>query len=108
MEYARDYSDSINDLLVHSHTMLQHAEAGEWELVVSDEERRREMIHACFSKPSNIANEPGIGHAIQELLRINDRLEQLTMAARDRARTEIRTIGTGRKAISAYAENTGR
>ena len=107
MESGRNHSDSINDLIDHSHAMLRHAEAGEWDTVARDEAMRRELIDAYFSNPSNIANEPEISHAIQELLRINDRLEQLTAAARDTARAEIKNIGTGRKAISAYTENTG-
>ena len=98
---------NISSLIEHSQAMLQHAEAGEWEAVARDEAVRRELIDAYFSEPSNVANEPEISSAIRELLQINDRLEQLTSNARDSVRSEVQTINTGRKAVSAYAENAG-
>ena len=105
MELKQDKTANISDLIEHSHAMLGHAEAGEWETVIEDEVIRRQLINTFFSKPSNIANEPDIGTAIQELLLINDKLEQLTTDARTRAKTEASSISNGRKAISAYADN---
>ena len=107
VETIRNHSSEMTDLIDHSRVMLKHAEAGEWETVIRDEVVRRELIDRYFSRPSNIANEPGISTAIQELLQINDRLEQLTTDARNSAKAGIDTISTGRRAVSAYTGNTG-
>lgn len=105
MELKKENTANISDLIEHSHTMLGHAEAGEWETVIEDEVIRRQLINSFFSKPSNIANEPEISAAIQEMLLINDKLEQLTTDARNEAKTGASSISNGRKAISAYADN---
>jgi len=105
MEFKQPYSENIAALIEHSHAMLKHAEAGEWETVAEDEAIRRALIDAYFSKPSNLASEPDISGAIRELLQINDRLEQLTLDAREAVGAEAHTISTGRKAVSAYADN---
>lgn len=107
MELKQTNSANISDLIEHSHSMLRHAQAGEWETVVNDEVVRRQLINSYFSEPSNIANGPDISTAIQELLLINDKLEQLTTDARDKAKTGVVSISTGRKAIHAYADNAG-
>ena len=86
--------------------MLKHAEAGEWESVAEDEIKRRQLIDSFFSEPSNIAHEPEISTAIREMLKINDRLEKLTIDARDAARTRVSTINSGRKAVDAYTANS--
>jgi hypothetical protein len=105
MELKQENTANISELIEHSHAMLGHAEAGEWETVIEDEVIRRQLINTFFSKPSNIANEPDVSTAIQELLLINDKLEQLTIDARSRAKTEVSSISNGRKAVSAYADN---
>ena len=105
MELKQNNSANISDLIEHSHSMLRHAEAGEWDTVVNDEVIRRQLINTFFSEPSNIANEPEISSAIQQLLLINDKLEKLSIDARDEAKTEVNSITSGRKAVNAYADN---
>jgi len=105
MELKQNNSANIAELIEHCHTMLRHAEAGEWDTVVNDEVIRRQLINTFFSEPSNVANEPDISTAIQELLKINDKLERLSIDARDEAITEVNSISSGRKAVSAYEEN---
>ena len=92
MEHEQSHTTGLSRLMEHSHSMLEHAEAGDWDTVIRDEATRRELINAFFSKPSNIANEPDISTAIQELLQINDRLEKLTTDARDKAKVDGATI----------------
>ena len=105
MELKQENTANISDLIEHSHAMLGHAEAGEWETVIEDEVIRRQLINTFFSKPSNIANEPDISTVIQEMLLINDKLEKLSIDARDEAKTEVNSITSGRKAVNAYADN---
>ena len=107
MDLKQTSSANISELIEHSHSMLRHAEDGQWDTVVNDELIRRQLINTFFSEPSNIANEPEISTAIQELLQINDKLEELTTGARDKVKTEVVSLSTGRKAIHAYADNAG-
>lgn len=96
----------IDDLIRHSRVMLKHAEAGEWETVADEEGRRRRLFNEFFSTSSNVASVPNIDVAIRELLRVNEMLEILSVAARDEAKSAINSIKTGRIAINAYRENT--
>jgi hypothetical protein len=105
MELKQNKFSKISELIEYSHAMLRHAEAGEWEALVKNEAIRRELINSVFSQFSNADNDPDISSAIQELLQINKRLEQVTTEARDRARGEANTISHGRKAVNAYADN---
>jgi hypothetical protein len=105
MEQERHNNTDIAALIGHSHVMLGHAEAGDWEAVIRDEDKRRQLIHQFFSSPSNMADVQGLSAAIQELLQINDELERLVTVAREKARSEVSTIATGRKAVNAYADN---
>ena len=86
--------------------MLKHAEAGEWETVAEEEVVRARLINDFFSQPSNLTSEPHIGVAMQDLLQVNDKLERLSVAARDEAMSAIDSIKTGRSAVSAYRENS--
>jgi len=107
METESDHSVNITDLFEHSHAMLRHAEAGEWTTVVKDEVIRRQLIDTFFSNASNLADEAELRKCLQELLQINHRLQQLAEHARDRVKAEVNTISEGRKAVNAYAENSG-
>ena len=100
------YSINITKIIKHSLAMLKHAEAGEWEIVAEEELVRRRLINDFFSQPSNITSEPHIDVAIQELLQVNDKLERLSVAARDEARSAIDSIKTGRTAVNAYRDNS--
>lgn len=105
MECKLNHVSDVTELLEYSHSMLMHAEAGEWDTVVSEDIIRRQMINAYFSEPSNIANEPDISTAIQQLLLINDRMEKLAFEAREMAKAEVKSISNGRKAVNAYVDN---
>ena len=105
MELKQNHFSNISQLIEHSQSMLMHAEAGEWDTVVNEEVIRRELINAYFSEPSNIANEPEISTAIQQLLLINDKMEKLALDAREIAKAGVRSISSGRKAVNAYADN---
>jgi len=48
MELKQNNSANIAELIEHSHTMLRHAEAGEWDTVVNDEVIRRQLINTFF------------------------------------------------------------
>ena len=107
MELEKIRNAGLSSLIQHSHAMLERAEAGDWETVIKDEIKRRELINSFFSRPSNIASEPEISTAIQELLQINDELEKLTLDARSAVKNDIDTISKGRKAVSVYTDHVG-
>ena len=96
---------TISDLIEYSHSLLKHAEAGEWDKVIEGEAVRRQLINTYFSIPSNVSDEPEISCAIRELLQINNKLEKLTISVRDEAQTQVSSISNGRRAVSAYVNN---
>lgn len=96
---------SIAEIITHSHAMLRHAEAGEWEIVAEEEAKRRRLLNNYFSSQSNIAQVPNIEAAISELLQINDKLEALSVAARDDIRSALAALNIGRTAVNAYRDN---
>jgi hypothetical protein len=106
METEPGHSAKLLDLLERSKAMLAHAEAGDWQRVVAEEEACRQLINTYFSDPSRLTDVNGIGQAIQELLQINDRLQKLAANARDQSKSELSTISEGRKAVNAYAQHT--
>ena len=86
--------------------MLAHAEAGNWQLVATEEMARRQLFDTFFSDPSRLAgaNEPA--QSLQELLQINDRLQALAANARDQVKSELSTVSDGRRAVNAYAQHS--
>ena len=96
----------VSTLIEQSQAMLRHAEAGDWGRLAEDELVRRQLIDKFFSEPANLANESDLSGALKELIKINDRMQQLTVEARERAKGEAERIGIGRKAVSAYAQNS--
>ncbi len=98
-------STTMLELIEYSHSILKHAEAGEWEQVIAAEATRRQLINSFFSVPSNISDAPETSRAIRELLQLNNKLEKLTINERDSAKTEARTISKGRRAVNAYVDN---
>ena len=105
MESASSQAVKLSELLEQSQAMLQHAEAGDWEAVADGEMVRRELLDILFADPSNLANEAELGACLQQVLRINQRLQELATSARDQARSDMSTISEGRKAIKAYTDN---
>ena len=100
------YSRAIAEIISHSHAMVRYAEAGRWDTVAEEEIKRSHLIRDFFSTPSNITKVPNIEAAVNELLQINDKLEQLTAAARDEIGSALAALKTGRTAVSAYRENS--
>ena len=100
-------NSNIADIIELSHAMLRHAEAGEWESVAEHEPSRRRLLDAFFSTSRDFSAEPGIRGAIQELIQLNDRLESLSVSARDEAKSALTSLNKGRTAVNAYMQNSG-
>ena len=99
-------SAELSDLLERTKAMLAHAEAGNWQLVVSEQEARRPLFDRYFSDPSRLTDVNGTRQSLQELLQINDRLHALAANARDQVSSDLSTISDGRRAVNAYAQNS--
>lgn len=106
MKPVSNQAVKLSELLEHSHAMLERAEAGEWETVVSDEVIQRELIDALFSMTPSDTDEAVFRESLEEVLQINRKLETLAVQARDQVQGEVNTISAGRKAVQAYTANS--
>lgn len=96
---------NMYDLVSHSTTMLEQAEAGQWDNVSKAEQARRQLLNKLFADPSSNTGVPEINATIEEIISINKKLEDLAIAARDKAKTEMDKITYGRRAVSNYASH---
>lgn len=83
--------------------MLEHANAGNWELVEDLEAQRSVELHECFAMQDDAPSEL-IAEALATLLYLNEQLVQIVRYAKERAaadRVEQRRAFT---AVTAYSE----
>lgn len=93
------------DLVAHSNAMLDQAESGHWENVSKAERARRLLLNKLFADPSANAGVPEINETIEKIIAINRKLEDLAIAARDKAKLEMDKITYGRRAVNSYAKH---
>jgi len=94
----------MHDLVAHSNSMLEQAKAGEWDNVTKAEQARQVLLNKLFSDKSSNGI-PEINDTIEKIISINKKLEDLAIAARDKARMEMDNIKYGRRALNSYAEH---
>jgi hypothetical protein len=104
-QIVTDRARQISDLLVQTRASLENARNGNWEQVISDEQRRQRMISELFSQPLDAREADDYRDVIQQVLLLNRELEQFTTDARDRARQEAGSISKGRRALDVYSAN---
>ena len=94
----------LTALVEYSRDLLKQAQAGNWSEVIGAQPARDQDLHAFYAE-EGVAKLPGITEATQELLSINQSLERLALTARQTAVNEAVSIGKGRRAVQAYAQN---
>ncbi len=104
---SEERSRRISELLVQTHTSLDNARSGNWDTVIRDEQQRRHVITELFSSPLDVEEARKYRRTIEEIVRLNSELEQLTVDARNNVLREAGSIGKGRRALHRYAENAG-
>ena len=89
-----------------SEAMLKDAEAGNWDKVMDIESQRSELLEKLFSTPYQGNNVIEMDEKIRKIIDINKELEALTLKQRDDSGRHIASINKGRRAVSAYAQNS--
>ena len=102
-----DKDKQFLDVIQYSQTMLEEAEAGNWETVFTVEKQRSRILKECFSPPFTKNDKDEINKKILQILNINNKLEAITSKARDDIRNQAGSINKGRHAVGMYAQNTG-
>ncbi len=95
----------ITELIEHNTRMLKDAEAGNWESVRQAEVERESMIQTFYAHARQNQRHQAIAQATRELIRVNERLKQLAIEARDKAQNELAELSKSKVAISAYEKN---
>ena len=102
-----DKGKQFSDVIEYSETMLEEAEAGNWENVFAVEKQRSNTLKKCFSPPFTKNDKEENNEKILQILNINKKLEAITSKARDDIRNQAGSINKGRHAVSMYAQNAG-
>ena len=103
-----DYKNKqLTDVIEYSETMLEEAEAGNWETVFTVERQRSQILKECFSPPFTKNDKDENNEKILQILNINKKLEAITSKARDDIRNQAGSINKGRHAVGMYAQNAG-
>ncbi len=89
-----------------SEIMLKDAEAGNWDNVANIEAQRSELLEKLFSGAHQGNNVDDMDNKIRKIIAINEKLEAITLKARDSTGEEIASMSKGRKAVNLYAQNT--
>ena len=102
-----DKDKQFLDVIQYSQTMLEEAEAGNWETVFTVEKQRSRILKECFSPPFTKKDKDKNNGKILQILNINKKLEAMTSKARDDIRNQAGSINKGRHAVGMYAQNAG-
>jgi hypothetical protein len=77
-------------------------EEADWESVAQLESERREAIESLCQE---MVDDPRLGDALGELQEDTGRILEILTALRDAAERDVRQVGKGRRALSAYIRN---
>ncbi len=88
-----------------SEKMLRDAEAGNWENVFNIEAQRNLLLEKLFSSSNQENSVPEMDDKIRKIIAINDKLEAITLKARDWVRNDIASMSKGRHAVNVYEQN---
>jgi len=100
-------SDDMQELVSASQAMLEHASTGAWEKVARGELRRQQLLNTLFSEPGENMDVKEVDRIIREVLQINNKLESITVAACEYAKSKTEALVTGKRAVNQYAMHSG-
>jgi len=99
-----DTTLQIVDLIQLSQLMLDKAEAGLWEDVISLEAERSKQVEAYFSSDTNSLDDiAAVRVGIETIQILNDQLMQLGHQQKKELSQALQELGQGKKAVSAYS-----
>lgn len=92
----------LADVLTQTRSMVEHAQAGDWDRVAELERERRDGLQQCFGRP--VAPEHGeiVAEALAVMLHLNEELMGLLAAARDAVLEQGIDQSRKRAAIGSY------
>ncbi|HIE56413.1 MAG TPA: flagellar protein FliT [Chromatiaceae bacterium] len=96
--------DLPEKILNQSQAMLEQAQLGDWQKVILLAAERDELVHRFFSEDPGAEDSCRVAKILNEVFRINRRVETLTRKGRERMREELQQVQEGQKALRAYRE----
>ena len=94
----------IVDLIQLSQSMLDKAEVGLWDDVISLEAERSKQIEAYFSPDANSLDDiAAVRVGIETIQILNDQLMQLGQLQKKELSQALQELGQGKKAVNAYS-----
>jgi len=87
-----------------SEKMLRDAEAGNWENVFNIEAQRNMLLEKLFSSNNQENSVQEMDDKIRKIIAINEKLEAITLKARDSVRNDITSMSKGRHAVNVYEQ----
>ncbi|MCB1666991.1 MAG: flagellar protein FliT [Porticoccaceae bacterium] len=99
-----DHCRRLANVLSLTKTMLNHADAGEWDVVARLEVERRDDLAICFSQALQAIDSVLVAEAIAALLHLNEELMSKLKVARDSVLDQGRTLSRQQLAASSYQD----
>ena len=97
----------LENIVLLSKDMLNHAKQGDWAQVTELEAGRRTLVMRCFRQPVRYQDAPQVAAAIKEILHLNQMVSDLVSAHQDAVGIDIRNNKQGRTARAAYLDCAG-
>jgi hypothetical protein len=91
-------------ILEQSRTMLERARLGDWQKVMCLAAERDELVYRFFSEDPDAQDSCRVVEILNEVFRLNRRVEALTRKGRERIRENLQQVQEGRKAVHAYGD----
>ena len=95
----------FQNVVNYSMMMLRDATAGNWDNVITIEAQRSELLEKLFSGSSHTNDVDDMDDKIRKIIDINNKLEAITLNAREDASNNMSSINKGRQAVRLYAQN---
>lgn len=98
--------NQLQNAINYSETMLKDARAGNWDKVSEIETQRSDLLKKLFSNASQSNTVEDMDDKIRKIIAINEKIEAITVAARDIVHNDISSMNKGRQAVNLYTQNT--
>ncbi len=96
--------DLPQQILEQSRTMLERARLGDWKAVIRLAAERDQLVYRFFSEDPQARDSCRVAEILNEVFRLNRRVEALTRKGREQLQEGLQNIREGRKALRAYGE----
>lgn len=94
-------------LLALTQGMLALAEAADWEQLAEQAQQRQQLAQALFAAPVPEAAAATVAECVEEVLKLNQELQRITVAGRAGLLAELRDARANHKAADAYLRFSG-